>query len=280
MASYNVMRNEYYQPPTGRNWIADRIIAAMQSFSAPKGPEMLPAGVSGPNPTNALPRKPAGFLSALGGNDNNRINQAALLRQADVDAGRAPFEAEVGAQEKLQGNEFGFKQKQDDAFLAQRRAEDDARRQNALAIAQEAQQGLDRRQVEALNSRTQEEALRRAYDMTESSRRFRQAKELRQTPAAMSEYERERLNRPFPIGGNGLFDPASRTLMRLGRVPEGAPPETEQLPVSGGFSPSELRFLQTGEEEPEPDAGGQMTDQMTDIEELLTPSGIPRGISY
>ncbi len=279
MASYNVQQNPYYQPPTGRNWIADRIIAAMQSFSAPKGPEMLPAGVSGPNPTNALPRKPAGFLSALGGNDNNRINQAALLRQADVDAGRAPFEAEVGAQEKLQGNELGFKQKQDDAFLAQRRAEDDARRQNALAIAQEAQQGLDRRQVEALNSRTQEEALRRAYDMTESSRRFRQAKELRQTPAAMSEYQRATLRRPQAVGGTGVFLPDLNQLISMSRRGEGAPNEVMQLPPSSGIESDELNWL-NGTEEVNPNAIDDTTQQMTDIEELLKPPGVPSGISY
>jgi hypothetical protein len=279
MAAYNVQQNPYYQPPTGRNWIADRIIAAMQSFSAPKGPEMLPPGVSGPNPTNALPRKPAGFFGALGGNDNNRINQAELLRQADVNAGRVPFEAEVGAQEKLQGNEFGFKQKQDDAFLAQRRAEDDARRQNALTIAQEAQQGLDRRQVEALNSRTQEEALRRAYDMTQSSRRFQQDKELRQITAPMSEYQRAMLRRPQAVGGTGVFLPDQNQLISMGRRGEGAPNEIMQLPPSSGIEMDELNWL-NGTEEANPNAINDATQQMTDIEELLKPPGVPSGISY
>lgn len=278
MASYNVQQNPYYTPPVAKNWIADRIIAAMQSFSAPRGPEALPTGVSGPPEAGALPRKPAGFFSALGGNDNNRINQAALLRQADVDAGRVPFEAEVGAQEKLQGNEFGFKKQQDDAFLAQRRAEDEARRTNALERVRESNTTARQINDDRINASIQEQALKRAYDMTQDSRRLRNAITLRQTPAAMSEADVMRMNRPMPVGGNALFDPKTRSIIQLPN--QGRPQQTIQLPQSGGFSESELRFLNTGVEEPMEDASGATEEQMTDIEELLNPTGIPRGISY
>lgn len=249
----------------------------MQSFSAPRGPEALPPGVSGPPEPGALPRKPAGFFSALGGNDNNRINQAALLRQADVDAGRVPFEAEVGAQEKLQGNEFGFKKQQDDAFLAQRRAEDEARRTNAMERVRESNTTARQINDDRINASIQEQALKRAYDMTQDSRRLRNAITLRQTPAAMSEADTMRMNRPMPIGGNALFDPKTRSVIQLPN--QGRPQQTIQLPQSGGFGEDELRWLETGEEVT-PDASGTATEQMTDIEELLNPTGVPTNISY
>ncbi len=276
MASYNVQQNPYYTPPQGRNWIADRIIAAMQSFSAPKGPEMLPAGVSGPNPTNALPRKPAGFFSALGGNDNNRINQAALLRQADVDAGRAPFEAEVGVEKELQGNEFGFRQGVENDRLKQQRALDEENRKAALERAQLGFTTARQINDDRMNASLHEKQLTAAQQIAADQRRLQNQIAVKRTPEAMSDAQAA-ARKDWGIGpGNSLINRQLGTIKRFAPLDPNAPSITETLPRP--FSQDELNYLEN--DEPTPDASGQATEQMLNIEDLLNPSGIPRDITY
>lgn len=276
MATYQVRDNPYYKPPTGRNWIADRIIAGFQSLSAPKGPEMLPSGVSGPNEAGALPRKKAGFFSALGGNDNNRINEAYRLRQQDVEEGRIPFQAEVQAETEGQERDFGFRQGVENDRLKQQRELDEANRQ---AMLERAQQGFTAaRQIndDRMSASLHEKQIEAARRMVDDARRLRNQITLKRTPEAMSDAQKAARGDWRQGPGNSVMNPQTGLIKRFSPLDEGAPTITESLPRP--FSQDELDYLEN--DEPTPDAIDTATGQMTSIEDLLNPSGIPRDISY
>jgi hypothetical protein len=80
MPTYNVQNNPYYQQWRGHNLISDLLANATQSLSAP---------ATGPY------GEKKGFFRSLAGDQTNRMNSAAAMRQQDVDAGVVPFEKEV-----------------------------------------------------------------------------------------------------------------------------------------------------------------------------------------
>ena len=270
MASFNVQNNPYYKPFQGNNWLADRLVAAMQSFSRPResGAPLASPEVGPPSPT--LPFKPAGFGSALLGNDANRMNQAYLLRQGDVNAAREPFQAEVAQENASQGRELdaraGNVRSTNDAAFARMQAENEAAAaRQAEALRQRGQESTDQ-----ITDNIQQQALNRGNAITLNSQNNRAAQQLRETPQPMSAAERIALSRPV-MGSSTIFDPRANSFGQFN-------PRNPTQPIQwnpGGWSKEEQAFLNE-------DASSDRTvdRDMSVIDELLKSPNVPTNISY
>lgn len=266
MANYDVQNNPYYQPPQGKNWIADRIIAAMQSFSAPK------SGPAGPK---------AGFGAALLGSDVNRMNQAAMMRGRDVDAGRVPFDAEAAHDTAQEGLRFGNQQTLADKNITAQRAEGEAQRQ---AAAQRQIQGLSAEQAmqsDEWNKRSGEADARFARDLqlqnrSNSFQREQQMRDGEVTPAMKFQSQQPRVS-----GDVGINIPAPGHMSQMPSQYEiGMPPRPLAIPVPR----ARLPYLQTGNSTPVASdviARGKYAEEMAAMEKYLQQKpAVPTGISY
>lgn len=256
MPNYAVQDNPYYRQPRGKNLITDRLLAALQSFSAPK------SGAYGPK---------AGFGSALLGSDVNRMNTAAQMRQQDVAAGQAPFQAEVAQEDAHQGRQigaqFGLQSSANDAAMARENVGNQAaaaRQQTGIDATRNSQESQNRwNEIEQNNRMMQQQSQQLLRDQLLVNK----LRTARSTPQAMSEYQAAQLKQPRAIGGNAAYFPGTGQIKRFGEgFSEGSSPDFQ-------IDPADMRYLRgesepSGEHQPEQPAG----EDLDIVRELFNPS--------
>lgn len=213
MATYNVLANPYYQPMRGRNILSDRLLAALQSFSAPEN------GVFGPR---------ANFGSALLGSDVNRMNQAAAMREQDVAAGRVPFEAEAGQETKMEDSRQGMIKGLQSERLKQEREQEEADRQARVAAQQREIAAAAEAQAKAFQQQGLMSEQELGNRLTLGTQQFNQERALRNTPAPMSDFERAQINAPRPVGNFGFYSPQQGLTLV---------PNAMDTPMTGAYAP-------------------------------------------
>ena len=248
MPTFQVRDNPYFRPARGRNIISDRLLAALESFSAPK------EGAYGPK---------AGFFGALAGNDVNRMNQAEMMRQVDIDAGRVPFEAESAQEDKAINARIGGALTEADLQARAAGIRNDQRiaaQQQIIADRIKAQQEALQQQLAQREQLAQQESADKfklaeqgqAHNLMRDQLNNKSRIELRRTPRAMSDFESFVSQNPRAVGGflqfpgSGLtVKPASGLNPAQTFTTSGAPFN----PTNVVLQPEEMRFLQFGEED-------------------------------
>lgn len=269
MANFDVRGNEYYRPPVGRNWLADRLIAGMQSFSAPK---TGPAGDK------------VGFGRALLGDDTNRINTAAMLRGQDFEAAKAPFEAEVEADEAQEARRFANQQ------TLQRGAQEFSQKLADQSDAAQRQRDLSNQQFQ-YGLRAQDEAnarMNRMLEQADAAEKLRRQqafqREMHSTPSGNALLEAETQKGLARNLGNGAFTPGNQPVWFTPTNPYGVGDASPRpVPETIRFSDAEWNraFGSTNAAPMNSPQNARTVDRdMEQIQKLLQSPNVPTGISY
>jgi hypothetical protein len=229
MPTYNVQNNPYYQQWRGHNLISDLLANATQSLSAP---------ASGPY------GEKKGFFRSLAGDQTNRMNSAATMREQDVAAGRAPFEAEVKQEDAINAaNNKGFADRQ--------AAGDAARKQVAEFEAEQENKRWKERQDSAerqANIADQWQNQTR-HDQMENDRIIKQAlaeQNLRKQASLQGQrfdIMKTQMNQPRQMGDMAFF-PKDGTLIKT-RFQEGKNADAQGPDAM--LSPDKLKWLEQGD---------------------------------
>jgi hypothetical protein len=266
MPTYQVSDNPYYRPAQGKNWLADRLIAAMQSFSAPK------EGPYGPK---------AGFGSALLGNDVNRMNQSAILRNQDVAAGAEPFRQEVAAEEEAQGRAL-----ENTAAIAAERNQTlgDIARENQKAVNQRAfMERMQSRQLaeDKANQERHLTQLKMAQEFADKNRERMEARPLNEARQGLLQAQTQKALMPplVPYGGisAATYDPT--TGWREFNPPRPGASGPVQLP------PEAMKYINFGDGGDDQDGDMEaVTNQLLGMDQFLNEAEkekqYPTGITY
>jgi hypothetical protein len=265
MPTYNVKDNPYYDQWRGNNLISDLLANATQSFSAPQ---------TGPYGE----RK--GFFRSLIGDQTNRMNSAAAMRQQDVDAGAVPFQKEVAQEDVIN--------KANNEGAASRQAAGEAARMQVAKFEQEQE---NKRAETRQNSAERQANIadqwqnQTRHDQMENDRILRQAateQQLRKQANLQGErgaIMREQMQKPY-TSNDFLVDPKAGTMTRTRAARYGQAGDEVSTGQEQMLTPDKLKWLEQGDSDEATASPLPSYQPPVDIDSLLKGSQFNPSLRY